>query len=312
MAQLATTKQPVLIPSISTTDPPVLFGILNLNKPPAITSRDAVNQVQRLVRPTKVGHAGTLDPLATGVLVVCLGPATRLISYIQQMRKTYRATFLFGRTSDTDDIEGNVRLLEDSAQPSVDSIHSVLPSFLGEILQRPPAYSAVKVNGRRAYERARRGESFDLPPRPVRIDALTLLAYSYPELSLEIQCGSGTYIRSLGRDLAHRLGTAAVMSQLERTSIGPFHLSASLSASAISRKQLAAHLQSPLHAVAHLPTATLAASEADRVSRGLTIENRWGLPGDEMVAVNERGELLAILVPRQEGLGPAKNFATVR
>jgi len=135
-----------------------MFGILNINKPPGWTSRDAVNRVQRLVRPHKVGHAGTLDPLATGVLVVCLGRATRLIPYIQQMPKAYQATFLLGRTSASDDIETEVTELTNNHVPSLAEIEFALPQFVGRIDQVPPAYSAVKIAGQRAYALARRAK----------------------------------------------------------------------------------------------------------------------------------------------------------
>src|SRR5437868_5550844 len=136
-----------------------MFALLNVNKPAGITSRDVVNRLQRLVRPAKVGHAGTLDPLATGVLVVCLGQATRLIEYVQQMPKTYHGTFLLGRESDTEDIEGDVKELPNAPRPSRAEIDAALPQFVGRIEQRPPAYSALKVGGERAYDKARRGEA---------------------------------------------------------------------------------------------------------------------------------------------------------
>src|SRR6476661_7210859 len=131
-----------------------MFSLLNLCKPAGITSRDVVNRVQRLVKPHKVGHAGTLDPLAIGVLVVCLGPATRLIEYVQRMPKRYHGTFLLGRESDTEDIEGTVRERSDPPVPSRSEIEALIPRFLGDIEQRPPAYPALKVGGRRAYDLA--------------------------------------------------------------------------------------------------------------------------------------------------------------
>src|SRR5262249_42548838 len=130
---------------------PTMFGLLNINKPRGKTSRWVVDQVKRIVRPAKVGHAGTLDPLATGVLVVAVGPATRLVEYVQQARKQYRAEFLLGRTSDTEDIEGQVTELVDSRMPSRDEIEFAAARFVGEIQQRPPAFSAIKVSGKRAY-----------------------------------------------------------------------------------------------------------------------------------------------------------------
>ena len=180
----------------------MIFGILNINKPSGITSRDAVNQIVRLVgKKIKVGHAGTLDPLASGVLVVCLGPATRLIDKVQAMPKRYRGAFLLGRTSDTEDIEGIVTELADAPAPARAAIEQAAAQMVGVIQQRPPAYSAVKIAGRREYKRARRGEQPEMAPRPITIHALEVVEYDYPRLVLDIRCGSGTYVRSLGRDL---------------------------------------------------------------------------------------------------------------
>ncbi len=175
-----------------------MFGILNLDKPPGLTSRDAVNGVQRLAYPNKVGHAGTLDPLATGVLVVCLGKATRLIEFVQQQPKHYLAEFDLGLTSDTEDIEGDVRQMDDAAPVSYEDIRNALPRFVGQIMQRPPAYSALKIKGRRAYKLARRGETVELAPRPINVYSLKLVHFHYPRVTLDIVCGSGTYVRSLG------------------------------------------------------------------------------------------------------------------
>src|SRR4051794_35109294 len=157
-----------------------MFGLLNIDKPAGLTSRDVVNVVQRLVRPHKVGHAGTLDPLATGVLVVAIGPATRLVEYIQRMAKSYRAVFLLGRTSDTEDIEGKVAELPQAPVPNIEQIESATPRFVGMIDQRPPVYSALKVGGRRAYELARRGETIELAPRRVEVHSIDIVRYAYP------------------------------------------------------------------------------------------------------------------------------------
>ena len=192
-------------------------GLLNLSKPAEMSSRQAVNLVERLTRPVRAGHAGTLDPLATGVLVVCVGAATRLIGYVQRMPKRYQGTFLLGRQSPTEDIEGDVIELADAPIPTREQVVAVAARFIGRIDQRPPAFSAVKVAGRRAYELARQGRQPEWLPRPVVIHSIEVAAYQYPELILDVACGGGTYIRSLGRDLAESLGTAAVMSALVRT-----------------------------------------------------------------------------------------------
>ena len=180
-----------------------MWGLLNIDKPYDVTSRDVVNHVQRLVRPHRAGHAGTLDPLATGVFVVCVGAATRLIEFVQDRPKTYLATFLLGRSSETEDIESPLVVLEDPPDSHASTrCRRCCRGFCGEILQRPPAYSALKVQGRRAYALARRGQAVELAPRPVTIFRLEIVRYAYPELVLNVQCGSGTYMRSLGRDIA--------------------------------------------------------------------------------------------------------------
>lgn len=292
-----------------------LFGIINLNKPPGITSRQAVDRVARLVRPAKAGHAGTLDPLASGVLVVCVGPATRLIEYVQRMPKTYRATFLLGRHSNTEDIEGDIVLLENPPVPSRADLEQAARALTGTIQQRPPAFSALKVGGRRAYDLARQGHDVDLAARPVTIYSLDLLDYEYPRLTVDVRCSSGTYIRSLGRDLAESLGTAAVMSGLVRTAIGPFHLAEAVDPNGLTAENLPRVLRSPLEALAELPTIQLDADESRRVANGMTIRQQAdiaNMPAEtvgEFKAVDAAGRLVAILAKRPNGeLGPVRNF----
>lgn len=285
-----------------------MFGLLNLHKPGGMTSRDVVNRVQRLVRPEKVGHAGTLDPLATGVLVVCLGQATRLIEYVQRMPKRYLGTFHLGRESDTEDIEGTVVELANPPQPSRAEIEAVLPQFSGEIEQRPPAYSALKVGGRRAYDLARRGEQVDLAPRKISVHWIRIMAYEYPTLALEIECGSGTYVRSLGRDVAAALGTGAVMSALARTAIGEFHIEGACRLEELSAETLGQHLLAPSRAVVMLPKICASAVEVTRLGQGKTIENRFGAVGAEIAVVDESGRLVAIVEPRQESLAVVRYF----
>lgn len=286
-----------------------MFGLLNIDKPAGKTSRDVVNHVQRLCRPIKVGHAGTLDPLATGVLVVGVGQATRLVEYVQRMSKRYRATFLLGRSSDTEDIEGEVVELAQPPRLSQDQIESVLPEFIGEIQQLPPAYSALKVQGRRAYSLARQGQTVTLQPRPVSIEDIQIVAYAYPELIVDVVCGSGTYIRSLGRDIAAKLGTAAVMSALVRTAIGSFRVEESCSLEAISRQTLADLLLSPRRAIGDLPTVELTDEEIRKISHGGFLQNRWSLSEAEIAATDSTGRLVAILGPIRDGqLKPMRNF----
>lgn len=286
-----------------------MFGLLNVNKPSGITSRDVVNRVQRLVRGTKVGHAGTLDPLATGVLVVALGPATRLVEYVQRMPKTYVGTFLLGRASDTEDVEGRVVELENPPRPTAGEIEAVLPRFLGTIQQVPPAFSALKVQGRRAYELARRGDDVELQSRPVEVHRLALVRYAHPELQLEVCCGSGTYIRSLGRDVAQTLGTAAVMSALVRTVIGDFRIEDACLPDDLTAENIEAHLHPPTRAVARLPSVQLAEDEIRRLANGMKLPNRWHIDAAEIAAIDGRGQLVAILALRsRDELGPLRNF----
>ena len=287
-----------------------MFGLLNINKPAGATSRDVVNRVQRIVRPTKVGHAGTLDPLATGVLVVCLGAATRLIEYVQRLPKMYRATFLLGRQSQTEDIEGTIITLDDPPIPAEREIQSILHEFVGTIQQVPPAYSALKVAGRRSYELARQGKAVPHSARPVDIYALRLLGYEYPELKLEIRCGSGTYVRSLGRDIAKRLGTAAVMSALERTAIGAFNVNAAISVDELNQANIGRRLLPPNHALSALPCVELNDMEIECLRFGRKLADRFGIQGgSEAVAVDANGGLVAILAKCADGrLRPKRNF----
>jgi tRNA pseudouridine55 synthase len=285
-------------------------GLLNINKPPGATSRDAVNIVQRLVRPAKAGHAGTLDPLATGVLVICVGAATRLIEHVQRLPKTYLGTFLLGRESDTEDIEGRVVELADPPRPTLEQLSAAAARFTGETMQRPPAYSALKVAGRRAYELARKGKPVDLKPRPIKVFRLEIKSYCYPRMELEIECGGGTYVRSLGRDLAESLGTAAVMSALTRTAIGDFRLQNAVDPASLSAEDLPSRLLPLLRAVEDLPRVDLTPAEVVRLVNGLSIERHISLPeGSRCAGVNPDGCLCSILVPRgADRLAPILNF----
>jgi tRNA pseudouridine55 synthase len=294
---------------------PLHSGLLNLNKPAGLTSRQVVDRIQRLARPLKVGHAGTLDPLATGVLVVCVGAATRLIEYVQRMPKTYMGVFLLGRQSPTEDIEGEVTELADAPVPALEQIAAAAARFLGQIEQRPPVYSALKVHGRRAYDLARKGQPVELAPRAVFIHRMEIKEYDYPRLTLDIQCGSGTYIRSLGRDLAASLGTAAVMAELQRTAIGRFEISQAIEPDAVTAENISIFLLPPRTAVECLPKVVLTAEQAARVRGGLFIDKMQlaadadGSDAGEIAALDEAGRLIAILAPRgPDKLGPLRNF----
>ena len=251
-----------------------MFGLLNLNKPVGLSSAAALGRIKRLVRPAKIGHAGTIDPIASGVLVACIGPATRLVDYIQQMSKSYRATFLLGRSSDSDDIERPVVELPNPPIPTRGEVERAASAFLGRIEQRPPAFSALKIAGRPAYQLARRGCEVSLAPRTVEIHRITVASYDYPAVVLDIDCGSGTYVRALGRDLALSLGTAAVMSALERTAIGRFRVEDACDPTQLTAETLPRQLLSARLAIPEMPTVELNDGEIERAINGIVVPPR--------------------------------------
>lgn len=283
------------------------FGLLNVNKPAGVTSRDAVNRVQWLLRQiakrdgvkaAKVGHAGTLDPIATGVLVLCVGQATKLIEHVQRKPKRYRGTFLLGRRSPSDDIELEPELIPDAPVPTREQIEAALPRFTGQIEQVPPAYSAIKIAGEKAYDLARRGDAPEMKPRPVTIYDLSVVSYDYPELVLDIRCGGGTYIRALGRDLAKSLGTGAVMSGLERTEIGPFRVESGVDPQTLDEESLLAALQPAGLAVDDLPRIEVTTEEVEELRNGRFLSRADGPEGKELAAFDPTDRLVALMKPR--------------
>lgn len=198
-------------------------GIVAINKPNGWTSFDVVNKIKHMVKPNKVGHLGTLDPMATGVLLVTVGKATKLFDIMQEKTKTYIATFCFGYETDSLDATGNITK-SDGFIPTIKQIETVVPKFIGKINQIPPQFSAKSVNGVRAYQLARNGKMVDLKPKQVYIENIKLISFNNNKLVLEIVCGSGTYIRAIGRDIAYNLGSYATMTELIRTKVGSFKL----------------------------------------------------------------------------------------
>lgn len=198
-----------------------VHGWLVIDKPLNITSARVVSAVKRLFSGQKVGHAGTLDPLATGVLPLAIGEATKLMSYAVDGSKTYDFTVQWGEERTTDDCEGDVSNTSD-VHPTLAEIQEILPQFTGDILQQPPGYSAIKVNGERAYDLMRRGEDVQLPARPVFVKSLTLENHSKEETAFKMQCGKGTYVRSIARDLGRMLKCYGHVTVLRRTQVGAF------------------------------------------------------------------------------------------
>ncbi|GAB4135404.1 MAG: tRNA pseudouridine(55) synthase TruB [Planctomycetaceae bacterium] len=286
-------------------------GLLNIHKPAGLTSRRVVDHVVRLIRPAKAGHAGTLDPLATGVLVVCVGSATRLIPHVQHGRKQYRAKFILGQRSNTDDMTGEIETVPNVQPISREQLESLLPDFLGRVEQTPPQFSAVHVKGKRAYELARHGQQVELTSRLVEIDVLEITHFDYPEFTLNITCGSGTYVRSIGRDLGEKLGCGAIMTELTRTAVGPFSLDNAIDLDDLTSDSLAESLQPPALAVGHLPRYQCSTEQLEHISHGrkLTIVQNVSFHPAECVAIfTPDGKLAAlaewnsaerILSPRQ-------------
>jgi tRNA pseudouridine55 synthase len=198
-----------------------VHGWVVLDKPSGITSTQAVAQVRRIFNAQKAGHAGTLDPLATGILAIALGEATKTVPYVQDAAKIYRFTATWGESRDSDDAEGKVTGTSD-VRPTEGAIAAMLPRFTGALTQTPPAYSAIKVAGERAYDLARQGESVTLEPRQVQVYEARLVEAGKDQAVFEILCGKGTYVRSWVRDMALALGTLGYVSQLRRTRIGGF------------------------------------------------------------------------------------------
>lgn len=287
-------------------------GLLVIDKPAGITSRAAVDRVQRwFPRGTKIGHTGTLDPLATGVLVLCIGAATRLTEYLQRMRKTYRAGILLGSRSDTDDADGTISPLVGVTPPDRSAVELGLQRFLGDIEQVPPAFSAAKVTGRRAYDLARRGTEVSLSPRPVQIHGIDLLVYEFPRLEIEVNCGKGTYIRSLARDLGERLGCGAYIQTLRRTRVGPFGVEEAV-ASGCDPLAARASMKPLAWAVRDMPVEMRPEGDLARIQQGLALPTSATALGDadEVAVCDVRGHLAAVArFDRERGLlRPEKVF----
>jgi tRNA pseudouridine55 synthase len=274
---------------------PSYDGLLVLDKPGGVTSRDAVDVALRwFPRRTRMGHTGTLDPLATGVLVLCLGAATRLAEYVQRMGKTYRAELRLGARSDTDDADGVITSVATAAPPDVAAVAACLSGFVGAIEQTPPAYSAAKVAGRRAYDLARQGQQVDLRSRIVHIYGIDVLHYEYPSLNLEVRCGKGTYIRALARDLGERLGCGALVQSLRRTCVGPFTVDDAVTPGAEAASAVA-RLRPLEEAVAELPRVVVTDEEVRRLCQGQAVP-RDGFDGTDFAVFDSANRLVATAV----------------
>jgi tRNA pseudouridine55 synthase len=288
-------------------------GWVVLDKPLGLGSTQAVGRVRRLFGAQKAGHGGTLDPLATGVLPIALGEATKTVPFVMDGRKEYRFTLRFGEARSTEDAEGEVTATS-SVRPTDDAIRSALARFTGEIEQMPPAYSALKIGGQRAYDLARAGETVVLSPRRVRIDRLELLSrLDADHADFVVGCGKGTYIRSLGRDLALALGTVGHLAALRRTVAGPFREEAAIS---LSKLEALGHIPPLLGALAPVTTAlddipalALADAQADRLRQGQPVLlTRDAPPPGTLVRAEAGSKLVALVRSDGKSLQPVRVF----
>ncbi len=282
-------------------------GFFNLNKPAGPTSHDMVKQVRRLLHIHRVGHGGTLDPLAEGVLPIALGRATRLLPFLQEGEKLYRATILLGISTTTYDAEGEVMSIQPLPPLERRELEEALSSFRGEIEQVPPPFSAVRQSGRRLYERARAGEEVYALPRRVHIFRLELLSWEPPHLTLEIACGSGTYIRSLARDLGERLGCGAHLHRLVRLQVGPFRLEEALGPEELAALAAQGRVQEALlpmdTPVRHWPAVVVEENLLPALLSGRPLALEVEGKGAERVrAHSPAGRILALLRREESGL----------
>lgn len=291
-----------------------------LDKPIDMTSTHAVAVVKRLFSAKRAGHAGTLDPLASGLLPIALGEASKTVPYVMEGRKTYRFTVRWGEERDTDDSEGRAIARSDT-RPTPDQIRALLPRFTGTIAQVPPRYSAIKIDGERAYDLARSGETVELAARPVDIHRLELVDTPDADHAvLAAECGKGTYVRAIARDMGRALGCHGYVSALRRTAVGPFQetdavalasLDAAAPAEGGDRAALAALLQPVDAGLRLLPAVNVSRTDAARLARGQPVLLRGRdapimQPG--VVAVSTHGDLVALAEFEQGELRPRRVF----
>jgi tRNA pseudouridine55 synthase len=293
-----------------------VHGWIALDKAAGETSTESVSAVRRLFRAKKAGHAGTLDPLATGLLPIALGEATKTVPFVMEGQKTYRFTVRWGVETDTDDAEGRVIATSD-ARPDAGAIRAALPAFVGEISQVPPRFSALKIEGERAYDLARGGETVTLAARPVDVHRLELIAVDDTDRStFEAECGKGTYVRALARDLGRALGTYGHVENLRRTRVGPFGESDAVTPEELARlaeagdAALMGTLKPVETGVRALPAVNVSRGDAQRLVLGQSVLLRGRdapLVGG-MVCVSTGGALVALAEMEQGALKPKRIF----
>ena len=287
-----------------------LNGWLVIDKPAGVTSADVVAAVKRRTRAAKAGHGGTLDPLATGLLPIALGEATKTVSHLMERSKTYRFTVRWGEARATDDEEGDVTETS-PVRPAAPDIEAALPRFLGDIQQTPPAYSAIRVQGRRAYDLAREGQPLELAPRSVRIARFALVSRLDADRSeFEVDCGKGAYVRALARDLALALGTRGHVARMRRTRVGPFDEDAAISLdNLVEPDHNAALLEAilPVETVLDdIPALALTGPQAERLKSGQMVRVPYVENG--VCRARSAESLLALAEARDGELRPLRVF----
>lgn len=286
------------------------FGFLNINKPAGMTSHDVVAKVRRAFKLKKVGHAGTLDPMATGVLILCVGGATRLSDYVMASTKRYLAQVHFGVTTDTYDAEGQTLQTRDASGLTRENVESALAPFRGAIQQIPPMYSAIKQGGRKLYDLARAGETIERQPRAVTIDHFTITDWQPPEVTLDVVCSAGTYIRSLAYDLGESLNVGAHLTGLVRAASGAFTLDHALELdSLLANPNWITLLIAPEKALAHYPAVQLTDADIVHIQHGRAVACTEDTVAQPTFAYDSSGNLVAI-VQAEAGLWrPHKVFS---
>ena len=293
-----------------------VHGWVVLDKPLTLGSTGAVAAVRRLMDAQKAGHAGTLDPLATGVLPIALGEATKTVPFLMSAPKGYDFELRWGEHRETLDAEGEVVARSD-VRPGTDDIEAVLPRFVGQIAQIPPRYSAIKIDGKRAYDLARAGHAVEMKTRTVRIDGLTLVGADAHTARFHVDCGKGTYVRSLARDIADALGALAYVSTLRRTRVGPFDLAQSFTLDELEAMDYGARVSAGLlslsTALDDIPVLAVNEQQAALLRQGRTIPGSPDLSHDptsseDLVLIECDGVPVCLSQPRAEGLSPKRVF----
>lgn len=270
-------------------------GVFNIDKPAGLTSHDVVNKIRRITGIKRVGHTGTLDPLATGVLLLCVGRATRLAEYLTGQDKRYRATIGFGIATDTYDAEGEI-VSENPVNVTQDEINRDLETFKGEIYQKAPRYSAIKVGGEALYKKSRRGETPERPVRVVTVYELEILEWDSPQLTIDLACSAGTYVRSIAHDLGQLLGCGGYLKQLRRSSIGDFSIREAVSLEDLDQENWKKHLLPMEVAIGHMPQATVSIEEATKLYQGqsIPIQDSWS-EGSLLRVYDDRSQFVGII-----------------